>query len=70
MKLEIGDLVSVRYLAAKLEELGPDQKMFLGCIIEVSDSPGPHTMDKMWCFETESVHILNPHRDKIKVLNR
>ena len=68
MKLEIGDLVSVRYLANQLDELGPEQKTFLGCIIETSQEP--MSMDRMWCFETESVHILNPHRDKIKVLNR
>ena len=69
MKLEIGDLVSVRYLASQLDELGPDQKTFLGCIIETSED-NPLSMDRMWCFETESVHILNPHRDKIEVLNR
>ena len=68
MKLEIGDLVSVRYLANQLDELGPDQKTFLGFIIETSHEP--MSMDRMWCFETESVHILNPHRDKIEVLNR
>ena len=30
MKLEIGDLVSVRYLASQLDELGPEQKTFFG----------------------------------------
>ena len=69
MKLEIGDLVSVRYLANQLDELGPEQKTFLGCIIEIGEDD-PLNMDRMWCFETESVHILNPHRDKIEVLNR
>ena len=68
MKLEIGDLVSVRYLANQLDELGAEQKTFLGCIIETGHEP--LAMDRMWCFETESVHILNPHRDKIEVLNR
>ena len=69
MKLEIGDLVSVRYLASQLNELGPDQKTFLGFIIETGEDH-PLSMDRRWCFETESVHILNPHRDKIEVLNR
>ena len=63
MKLEIGDLVQVRY---------PQDKFFageevIGIIIETRRSG---MMNRMWSITTGSVHLLNKYRDEIKVLNR
>ena len=66
MKLKIGDLVRVRYPKDKFY----DGESSVGIVIETIRSPGPFAMNKMWCFKTESVHIIDAFRDEIEVLNK
>ena len=66
MKLEIGKLVRVRYPKDKFY----DGESSVGIVIETTRSPGPPSMDKMWCFKTESTHIIDICRDEIEVLNK
>ena len=66
MKLEIGNLVRVRYPKDKFY----DGESSVGIIIEPTRSPGPYSMNKMWCFKTEAVHIIDVFRDEIEVLNQ
>ena len=63
MRLEIGDLVQVRYPHDKFFA----GEKFIGIIIETSRAG---MMNRMWSITTGSVHILNKYRDEIKVLNR
>ena len=66
MKLEIGNLVRVRYPKDKFY----DGESSVGIIIETTRSPGPYSMNMMWCFKTEAVHIIDVFRDEIEVLNQ
>ena len=66
MKLEIGDLIRVQYPKDKFY----DGESNVGIVIETTRSPGPHSMDKMWCFKTESTLIIDIFRDEIEVLNK
>ena len=66
MRLEIGDLIRVRYPKDKFY----DGECSVGIVIETVRSPKPHSMDKMWCFKTESTHIIDVFRDEIEVLNK
>ena len=68
LKLEVGDLVAVRYPGSAI--VGDLPERWLGFVIETTESSDPYSMDKMWCFKTESVHILNTDRDYIEVLNK
>ena len=66
MKLEIGNLIRVRYPKDKYY----DGEFSVGIVIETSHSPGPFAANKMWCFKTESMHIIDIFRDEIEVLNK
>lgn len=66
MRLEIGNLVRVRYPKDKFY----DGEFSVGIIIETTRSPGPYSMNKMWCFKTEAVHIIDVFRDEIEVLSQ
>jgi len=68
LKLEVGDLVSVQYPGSAI--VGDLPETWLGFIIETTEASHPHSMDKMWCFKTKSVHILSTDRDHIEVLNK
>ena len=71
--LRVGDLVAVQYPWEGDHPDPPnsvDPEVWVGLIIEIVDPLNPYAMDKMWCFKTESVHILNSHRDQIEVLNK
>lgn len=63
MKLEIGNLVRVRYPNDKFF----DGEEYIGIIIEVTPTSA---IDRMWCITTGSEHILNKFRDQIEVLNK
>jgi hypothetical protein len=66
VRLEIGDLIRVRYPKDKFY----DGECSVGIVIETTRSPGPYTINKMWCFKTESTHIIDVFRDEIEVLNK
>jgi len=68
--LQVGDLVAVRYPGSAVGIVGDLPERWLGFIIETAESSDPSSMDKMWCFKTESVHIINIYRDQIEVLNK
>jgi len=63
VKLEIGNLVRVRYPT----DTYFNGEEYMGIIIEAQER---YIFDKMWCFKTGSAHILNRFRDEIEVINK
>ena len=63
LKLEIGNLVRVRYPHDKF--FGGE--VFLGFVTETQEK---NMFDRMWCITTHSEHIINQFRDEIEVLNK
>ena len=65
--MKLGDLVMVRYLSSTASKDDWYRGMIISTPYEKMNI-GHENMWSMWCTTTESVHILNPNKDTIKVL--
>lgn len=68
--MKVGDLLTVRYIITdpfdqSFEDWG---EQLIGILVETPDSR-KHGVYRMWCLSSESMHILMPSRDFIKVIS-
>ena len=61
--MKVGDLVKVEYPTDKFY----NGESYFGVVLETKDNG---SFDKIWCMQTNSIHILSRWRDIIEVISK